>query len=67
MIFTAITITSLPLSFFPSYFGMNLTDISKTAYDSRYFWPVAGPTSGCIVIAISVIAKCMSAVNEPPP
>jgi Mg2+ and Co2+ transporter CorA len=67
MIFTAITIIFLPLSFFTSYFGMNLTDISKTAHDSRYFWQVAGPTSGGIVIAIFVMAKCMSAVNEPPP
>jgi Mg2+ and Co2+ transporter CorA len=44
MIFTAITITSLPLSLFTSYFGMNLADISKTNHDSRYFWLVAGLT-----------------------
>jgi hypothetical protein len=46
---------------------MSLTDISKTAHDSRHFWLMAGPISGGIVIAIFVIARCMSAVNEPPP
>jgi Mg2+ and Co2+ transporter CorA len=67
MIFTAITIIFLPLSFFTSYFGMNLTDIVKTDRDSSYFWYIAGPTSGSIVIVIFIIAKCMGVVREPPP
>ena len=37
MIFTAITIIFLPLSFFTSYFGMNLTDTVNTAHSSKYF------------------------------
>jgi Mg2+ and Co2+ transporter CorA len=67
MIFTAITIIFLPLSFFTWYFGMNLTDIVKTEHDSRYFWMVAGSISGSIVIASFAIAKCLSVVREPPP
>lgn len=66
MIFTAITIIFLPLSFFTSYFGMNLTDISKTRHDSKYFWLIAGPTSGSIVIAIFAIAKCLAIANKTP-
>lgn len=65
MIFTAITIIFLPLSFFTSYFGMNLTDISKTNHDSKYFWLVAGPTSGSIVLATFIIAKCTGVVRDP--
>jgi len=67
MIFTAITIIFLPLSFFTSYFGMNLTDISKTNHELRYFWSVAGPTSGGIVLVVFAIAKFLSVVREPPP
>lgn len=65
MIFTAITIIFLPLSFFTSYFGMNVTDIVHTAHNSRYFWLVAGPTSGSIVIIVFALAKWMSVVREP--
>lgn len=67
MIFTAITIIFLPLSFFTSYFGMNLTDITRSSHDSKYFWLVAGPTSGTIVLASFAIAKYLSIVREPPP
>ena len=65
MIFTAITIIFLPLSFFTSYFGMNLTDIVNTAHTSSYFWVVAGPVSGIIVIAIFAIMKFLSVVKDP--
>jgi Mg2+ and Co2+ transporter CorA len=58
IIFTAITIIFLPLSFFTSYFGMNLTN-------SRYFWIVAGPASGGIVIVIFAIVKFLSVVKDP--
>jgi hypothetical protein len=64
-IFTAITIIFLPLSFFTSYFGMNLTDIAQTVHTSRYFWVTAGPVSGITVIAILIITKFLSAVNDP--
>ena len=67
MIFTAITIIFLPLSLFTSYFGMNLTDITKTSHDSKYFWLIAGPVSGTVVLASFVITKCLSVVRQPPP
>ena len=65
IIFTAITIIFLPLSFFTSYYGMNLTDIISTAHTSRYFWMIAGPVSGSIVIAIFAIVKFLSVVKDP--
>jgi CorA-like Mg2+ transporter protein len=66
-IFTAITIVFLPLSFFTSYFGMNLTDIVKTDHDTNYFWLIAGPTSGSIVIAIFIVTKCLGIEKEESP
>ena len=65
MIFTAITIIFLPLSFFTSYFGMNLTDIVKTSRTSTYFWGIAGLVSGSIVIAIFAIMKFLNVLKDP--
>lgn len=65
LIFTAITIIFLPLSFFTSYFGMNFTDVVNTAHTSRYFWLITGPVSGIIVIAIFASLKVLSAVKDP--
>ena len=65
IIFTAVTIIFLPLSFFTSYFGMNVTDIVKTVHDSRYFWLIAGPISGSIVIAIFAVTSYLNAKKEP--
>ena len=65
MIFTAITIIFLPLSFFKSYFGMNVTDIVNTNHTSSYFWIVAGPVSGVIVLAIFAVMKVLSALKDP--
>lgn len=64
-IFTTITIIFLPLSFFTSYFGMNLTDIARTVHTSTYFWKTAGPVSAIIVIAIFVIVKFLQVVKDP--
>lgn len=64
-IFTAITIIFLPLSFFTSYFGMNLIDIAKTVHTSRYFWMTAGPVSGITVIAILIIMMFLNVVEDP--
>jgi Mg2+ and Co2+ transporter CorA len=44
-VFTIITAVFLPLSFFASYFGMNVKDLSGEAanpYTSQDFWRVAG-------------------------
>jgi Mg2+ and Co2+ transporter CorA len=65
LIFTALTIIFLPLSFFTSYFGMNLTDLAKANHDSKFFWMVCGPISGAIVIAVFAIAKILSVSREP--
>lgn len=65
MIFTALTIIFLPLSFFTSYFGMNLTDLARANHDSGVFWMVSGPISGVIIIAVFVIAKILSVSKEP--
>jgi CorA-like Mg2+ transporter protein len=65
ILFTAITVIFLPLSFITSYFGMNLTDIVKTAHTSRYFWMIAGSVSGISSIATFIIIKFMSIVKDP--
>ncbi|KAF2760973.1 hypothetical protein EJ05DRAFT_248240 [Pseudovirgaria hyperparasitica] len=63
--FTAVTIIFLPLSFFTSYFGMNLTDIAHTVHTSSYFWKTAGPVSAFTVILIFVLMKFLNAVKDP--
>lgn len=65
IVFTAITIIFLPLSFFTSYFGMNVTDIVNTAHSSKYFWLIAGPVSGTIITGVFVVTKHLSSVREP--
>jgi hypothetical protein len=65
IVFTAITIIFLPLSFFTSYFGMNFTDIVRTAHSSKYFWMIAGPVSGINILVIFVIMKFLSVVKDP--
>lgn len=65
IVFTAITIVFLPLSFFTSYFGMNVTDIANTVHSSKYFWLIAGPISGTIIIAVFVVTKHLSAIRDP--
>ena len=64
MIFTALTIIFLPLSFFTSYFGMNLTDMAEATHTSKFFWLISGPISGVIVIAVFAIAKILSVDKE---
>lgn len=65
IVFTAITIVFLPLSFFTSYFGMNVTDIANTVHSSKYFWLIAGPVSGIIITGVFVMTKHLSAVKDP--
>ncbi|KAL9594822.1 MAG: hypothetical protein Q9219_006813 [cf. Caloplaca sp. 3 TL-2023] len=38
LVFTVVTVIFLPLSFFTSYFGMNLNDIVDTDKQQSYFW-----------------------------
>lgn len=56
MLFTAVTVIFLPLSFCTSYFGMNLQGISDTARSERYFWYVCGTAGFAIVSVISIYA-----------
>ncbi len=43
----------LPLSFFTSYFGMNLQGITNTDKGEGYFWEVCGVAGFLIVILTS--------------
>lgn len=49
-VFTAVTIIFLPLSFFTSYFGMNLQGVVNTDKTESYFWKVGGSVSFCLVL-----------------
>ncbi|KAL8722755.1 MAG: hypothetical protein Q9225_000816 [Loekoesia sp. 1 TL-2023] len=49
MVFTIVTIIFLPLSFFTSYFGMNLKGVIDTDRTERYFWAVCGSVTVCVV------------------
>ncbi|KAL9612418.1 MAG: hypothetical protein Q9167_002966 [Letrouitia subvulpina] len=50
LVFTIVTVVFLPLSFFTSYFGMNIKGIADTEKSERYFWTVCGSTTVSIVI-----------------
>ena len=54
VVFTVVTIIFLPLSFFTSYFGMNLQGIVATQKTERYFWTVCG-TSTAIIVGITIL------------
>ncbi|TAQ84963.1 hypothetical protein B7494_g6716 [Chlorociboria aeruginascens] len=62
LVFTALTIIFLPLSFFTSYFGMNLPDISEI--NSKVFWTISGPISVGIIIIVFVLMRVASTVQE---
>ena len=48
LVFTFVTIIFLPLSFFTSYFGMNLRELSEDDRTEGYFWAICG----CITVLI---------------
>jgi len=56
VVFTTVTIIFLPLSFFTSYFGMNLKGIADTDKEEGYFWKVGGSVSLAVVFIISFFA-----------
>ncbi|KAL9017489.1 MAG: hypothetical protein Q9185_005202 [Variospora sp. 1 TL-2023] len=49
LVFTVVTIVFLPLSFFTSYFGMNIEDTSAILSGQGYFWGVCGSITLVIV------------------
>ncbi|KAI9664249.1 MAG: hypothetical protein M1831_002428 [Alyxoria varia] len=59
LIFTGFTIVFLPLSFFTSYYGMNLRGVADTAKTESYFWKVCGSITLVIVCVISLMAFCL--------
>ena len=50
LVFTIVTIIFLPLSFFTSYFGMNLKGVINTQKTERFFWAVCGSVTVCVVL-----------------
>jgi len=56
MVFTIVTVIFLPLSFFTSYYGMNLNDIVNTAKNQGYFWKVCGTATFAIVLLTALSA-----------
>ena len=62
LVFTALTIVFLPLTFFTSYFGMNLSDIS--GINSRGFWKITGPVSVAIIILVFALVRAMNTVQQ---
>lgn len=59
-IFTAITVVFLPLSFFTSYFSMDVATILESSYNSRYFWAISGPISVFIILSVFAVARYAS-------
>ncbi|CAF9933208.1 hypothetical protein IMSHALPRED_009091 [Imshaugia aleurites] len=50
LVFTIVTVIFLPLSFFTSYYGMNLNGIVNTSKTETYFWKVCGSVAFLIVL-----------------
>lgn len=52
LLFTGVTVVFLPLSFFTSYFGMNLRGVADTDKDENYFWSVCGSIAFLMVLLL---------------
>lgn len=55
-VFTSVTVVFLPLSFFTSYFGMNVQDIRETTWTQRRFWAVCAPVSFFLIVTVLLVA-----------
>ncbi|KAL8990174.1 MAG: hypothetical protein Q9177_001108 [Variospora cf. flavescens] len=53
-LFTGVTIVFLPLSFFTSYYGMNLSTIVNTPRTEGYFWRLCGSIAFFIVVVVTL-------------
>ncbi|KEZ45401.1 hypothetical protein SAPIO_CDS1691 [Scedosporium apiospermum] len=49
LVFTAVTVIFLPLSFFTSYFGMNLEGMTDLTRNEKWFWQVCGVLAFVII------------------
>ena len=56
-IFTAITTVFVPLSFFTSYFSMDVAAVLASPFNSQYFWMIGGSISACIVLAVFIAVR----------
>ncbi|KAK3111341.1 hypothetical protein LTR53_013525 [Teratosphaeriaceae sp. CCFEE 6253] len=56
LIFTGVTTVFLPLSFFTSYFSMDLDGFPLPGSTETYFWSICGPVTLAIVIVIILFA-----------
>ncbi|KAL8692000.1 MAG: hypothetical protein Q9218_002892 [Villophora microphyllina] len=54
LVFTVVTTVFLPLSFFTSYFGMNIKNTSAILNDQGYFWAVCGSIT-LVIVAFTMI------------
>ena len=54
LVFTIVTVVSLPLSFVSSFFGMNTSDLRDMNYSQSMFWATAIPVTVIIVIVAMV-------------
>lgn len=54
LVFTGVTIVFLPLSFFTSYYGMNLHGIVDTDKGQGYFWKICGSIGFAIVVLVTL-------------
>lgn len=52
LLFTGVTVVFLPLSFFTSYFGMNLRGVADTDKDENYFWALCGSIAFFMVLVV---------------
>ncbi|KAL8772056.1 MAG: hypothetical protein Q9209_002722 [Squamulea sp. 1 TL-2023] len=57
LIFTGVTIVFLPLSFFTSYYGMNLSTFVNTPRTEGHFWKVCGSVALFIVLVVTLGAS----------
>ena len=55
-IFTIVTVIFLPLSFFTSYFGMNIQGIANTNKTQSDFWAICGTLTVAIVGSTIILA-----------
>ena len=54
LVFTIVTVIFLPLSFFTSYYGMNLNGVVNTTKTEDFFWKVCGSIAIFVVLVTAL-------------
>ena len=54
-VFTGATLIFMPVSFFASYFGMNVDGVINAGRSEKYFWEVCGTFSFVIIGIVAAI------------